>query len=140
MDTYRRVIQMNPLVLAFVGDAVQQARIKTALARELDASSHVLQRHCIAYLCCEAQACAARALFTQLSEQEQAVYTRARNARVNTVPHHATPADYHAATGIEAVIGFCHLCGDTDRANWIIDQMRAYCDRAKKGSDKTCQK
>ena len=132
LDTRRQVMQINSLVLAFVGDAVQEQVIKTHLARTIDASSHVLQRHSVAYLCCEAQAMAARAIFDELTEEEQAVYKRARNAKVSTVPKHATVNDYHAATGIEAVIGFCHLTGDNARAEWIVGRMREVCDEKTK--------
>ena len=122
------VAQMNLLSLAFVGDAVQQLRIKTQLATQMDASTHVLQKKSVAYLCCEAQAAAARSILDELTEEELAVYKRARNAKVSTVPKHATVADYHAATAIEAVIGYDYLKGEQDRAAELIDKMRAFVD------------
>jgi len=128
LQTTRDISQMNLLTLAFVGDAVQELQIKTALALEMDASTHVLQKKSVGYLCCEAQAAAARSILEELTEEELSIYKRARNAKVSTVPKHATVADYHAATAIEAVIGYCYLKGERDRAAEIIDKLRAFCD------------
>ena len=40
-----------------------------------------------------------------LTEGEQEVYRRGRNAHVNHVPKNADPADYHAATALETLFG-----------------------------------
>ena len=42
-------------------------------------------------------------------------FKRGRNAKVNQVPHHATVADYHTATGLEALFGWLYLQGQRDR-------------------------
>jgi ribonuclease-3 family protein len=49
-----------------------------------------------------------------LTPGEAAVYKRGRNARVNSVPQHADLAQYHAATGLEALFGWLYLQGMTD--------------------------
>lgn len=41
------------------------------------------------------------------------VYKRGRNAKVNSVPHKADIAQYHAATGLEALFGWLYLQGKT---------------------------
>ena len=129
MDTEKRITQISPLNLAFVGDAVQEAFIKSSLAMEEDVSSFVLQKRSVAYLCCEAQAYAAQQLQEELTEEEADVFRRARNAKVNTVPKHASVADYHMATAIEAVIGYAYLKGDKERAMQICRRMREICDQ-----------
>ena len=129
METGKRISQISPLNLAFVGDAVQEAYIKSVLVAEEDGSSFLLQKRSVAYLCCEAQAYAAQKLLEELTQEEADVFRRARNAKVNTVPKHASVADYHMATAIEAVIGFAYLKGDRERALQICARMREVCDQ-----------
>ena len=122
------IARMNPLSLAFAGDAAEALRVKSRLVLENDVSSHVMQNLSVRYLCCEAQAKAAQEVFDSLTEEEQAVFRRARNARVSTVPKHATPADYHLAPAIEAVLGFLYLAGDVARCEELIDRMCGFTD------------
>ena len=51
----------------------------------------------------------------RLTEEERSVYKRSRNAKVNSVPHHAQVAQYHAATGLEALFGWLYLLGRLER-------------------------
>ena len=46
---------------------------------------------------------------------EGSVYRRGRNAH-SRPPKNADVADYRRATGLEALFGYLHLCGETDRA------------------------
>ena len=62
-----------------------------------------------------AQAKAAAALLPALTEEEHAVYRRGRNSHVNSVPRGASKAEYHAATGLEAVFGYLYLSGRRER-------------------------
>ena len=50
-----------------------------------------------------------------LTEEERSVYKRGRNAKVNSVPHHAEIAQYHAATALEALFGWLYLLGRRER-------------------------
>ena len=62
-----------------------------------------------------AQARAAEKIFPVLTDEERSVYKRGRNAKVNSVPHHAEIAQYHAATGLEALFGWLYLLGRRER-------------------------
>ena len=59
----------------------------------------------------------AERLLPLLDEDEMYVYKRGRNAKVNSVPHKADIAQYHAATGLEALFGWLYLQGKTQRIN-----------------------
>ena len=58
-----------------------------------------------------------------LTEEELAVYKRGRNANVHAMPRSATPAQYHAATGLECLMGWLYLRGDKERAEQLFHAM-----------------
>ena len=58
-----------------------------------------------------------------LTEEEQAVYKRGRNANVHTMSRSATPAQYHSATGLECLMGYLYLKGDKNRAEELFRAM-----------------
>ena len=55
-----------------------------------------------------------------LSEREQAVYKRGRNAAPKSASKHGTLADYHSATGLEALFGYLHINGEQERINELF--------------------
>ena len=54
-------------------------------------------------------------LLPALMPDEVAVYKRGRNAKVNGIPQHSNVAEYHSATGLEALFGWLWMQGKTDR-------------------------
>ena len=63
---------------------------------------------------------AAAVILPLLTEAEHDVYRRGRNSHVNTVPHGATPGQYHAATALEAVFGWLWLRGERERIHELF--------------------
>ena len=111
----RDVNQLSMLALAHVGDAVYELLVRGALCREKNATVMQLHRQTVEQVRAEAQAAAAEKLLPLLNGEELAVYRRGRNAKVNSVPQHADIAQYHAATGLEALFGWLYLQGDSAR-------------------------
>jgi ribonuclease-3 family protein len=70
-----------------------------------------------------AQAQAAEKLAGLLREEETAVYKRGRNARSGHSPKSATSAEYHAATGLEALFGWLYLKGDIQRVKELFEAL-----------------
>ena len=68
-----------------------------------------------------AQASAAEKLLGLLEGDELAIYKRGRNAHVHTVPKNADIAQYHAATGLEALFGWLYLQGKLERINRLFE-------------------
>ena len=62
-------------------------------------------------------------MLPQLTEEELAVYKRGRNANVHAMPRSATPAQYHAATGLECLMGWLYLRGNKERAEQLFHAM-----------------
>ncbi len=117
----REVNQLNMLALAHVGDAVYELLVRSMLCREKNAAVVKLHRLTVEKVRAEAQAEAVKKILPLLSEDELAVYKRGRNTKVNSAPHHAEIAQYHAATGLEALFGWLYLQGKTERVEALFN-------------------
>ena len=62
-----------------------------------------------------AQAAAAEKILPLLTEEEQAVFRRGRNANVHSIPQNASRAQYQQATALESLIGWLYLRGERSR-------------------------
>ena len=60
------------------------------------------------------------AVADMLSEKEAAVFRRGRNAKVSHVPRGSSQAEYHAATGLEALFGWLALNGQNARTEELF--------------------
>lgn len=112
--------QYSPLALAFLGDAVYEQLVRQELL--LDANRPVGQLHKLKTekVCASYQAKAVNVILPLLTEEEQAVLKRGRNATGTTVPKHSSAADYRHATGLEALFGYLYLKGETQRIDDIF--------------------
>ena len=63
--------------------------------------------------------------FRELTEEENAVYHRGRNA-AGAHPKSASVNDYRRATGLEALFGYLHLKGDTARLDELFALFVSY--------------
>ena len=109
--------------LAHMGDAVYETPARTWLGGPGKATGKELHRATIALVCAQKQAELAQRVLPQLTEEELAVYKRGRNANVHAMPRSATPAQYHAATGLECLMGWLYLRGDKERAEQLFRAM-----------------
>ncbi|MBQ6575545.1 MAG: ribonuclease III [Lachnospiraceae bacterium] len=114
--------QYSPLALAFIGDSIYGAVVKTAVVLAGNCSANRLDAKAVKIIKAVSQAKAADYLTEQglLREEELAIYKRGRNAKSQTVAKNAPVGDYRKATGLEALIGWLYLRGDMDRVLEII--------------------
>lgn len=112
----------SPLTLAFVGDAVYSLIIRTIVVNEGNTSNGKLHKKSTGYVSAAAQAQMAKNWLEAeiLTEEEQAVLKRGINAKPHSLPKNASPADYHKATGVEALAGYLYLKGDIKRLTELI--------------------
>lgn len=109
------LLKISNLGLAHMGDAVYELLVRASLCKEGKATSKGLHRAAIARVSAPAQAKVMEKLLPLLTEEETAVYRRGRNAHVNSIPAHASPDEYHSATGLETLFGYLYLNGRRDR-------------------------
>ncbi len=112
----------SPLALAFVGDAVYEAFIRTRLLLNANQSAAKLHRAAVTFVRAGAQAQVMQTLLPLLSKEEAEIYKRGRNAHSHTVPKNADVTEYRAATGFEALVGYLYLAGQAERLNWLMEE------------------
>lgn len=112
--------RISMLGLAHIGDSVYELLVRTMLCTQGHQSVTELHKLTVSYVNAPAQAMAAEKILPRLSEDEMAVYKRGRNCKVNSVPHNATLGQYHAATGLEALLGWLYLKGEKDRIDELF--------------------
>lgn len=108
---------ISSIGLAHIGDGVYELLTRTMLCAGGNKKVTDLHKKTVAIVNAPAQAEAAERLLPVLTEQEAYIYKRGRNTKVNSVPHKADIAQYHAATGLEALFGWLYLQGKTQRIN-----------------------
>lgn len=115
--------QLSPLTLAFLGDAVFEVFTRERIV--CGGSRPVSKLHSLSVreVCCSAQAEASRFLLPSLTEEEAAVFRRGKNAHPGHVPKNADQADYHEATGLEALFGYLYLNGKIDRLRELFEKI-----------------
>ena len=112
---------LNPLQLAFVGDGVYEVFIRNyILNNNKELSTHKLHVEAIKYVKAHAQSEIIRRIESDLTEEEIYIYKRGRNTKSATVPKNADLAEYRAATGFEALVGYLYLINQIDRLNTIL--------------------
>ena len=115
----------SPLALAFIGDAVYEEFIRTQIILKANMSSNKLHKEAVKYVKASAQSNAMKALLPLLTEEEEDVFKRGRNAHSATVPKNADVVEYRTATGFEALIGYLYLTTQTLRLNDLMQKAYA---------------
>lgn len=107
---------LNPLVLAFAGDAIYEVMVREYLINNnREMLVHKLHKEAVSFVKAHAQSEFMKQLRDELTEEEFAIYKRGRNAKSGTVPKNADVQEYREATGLEAVFGFLYLTGQNER-------------------------
>lgn len=118
----KHAVNVNPVVLAFVGDAVYSLFVRGKLALSSDFKTGEMNKVFTGEVKAVAQAELVKTLLPLFTEEETAIFKRARNAKKNTRAKNASVAEYNMSTGFEAVLGYLYLTGDNDRLNFLLNK------------------
>ena len=113
--------EQSPLNLAFVGDGVWELLVRQRLVERTRLQPGRLHSLAVRYVSAKAQFQALARLEPLLTEQEQAVVHRGKNTSKATVAKHATPEEYRASTGFEALLGWLFLQGRGERIRELFE-------------------
>ena len=106
---------MSPLQLAYMGDTIWDLLIRSRLIYRGLNVRHMHQA-AVSGVNAAAQAAALAKLEGVLTENEQGIVLRGRNAHArHPVPKNQDPANYAAATGLESLMGYLYLSGQDER-------------------------
>lgn len=109
------VENLNPLQLAFIGDAIFELFTREQLICNVQCSVNKLHKKAVEKVCCQNQANCSENLIPILTEEEFEVFRKGKNAHTKNIPKNASVAQYHAATGLEALFGYLYLKGKIER-------------------------
>ena len=114
---------ISSIGLAHLGDGVYELLVRTWLCAHGKATGKGLHRATIELVCAPKQAELSEKILPLLTEEEQAVFRRGRNAHVHSIPQHASRAQYQQATALEALFGWLYLSGQRGRVNELFNVM-----------------
>lgn len=109
------------VVLAYIGDAVFELLVRRHIVTAGRRKVSEIHHDTVELVKAQSQARLTRQLYHELSEEEQDIIKRGRNAK-STPPRHADPGDYKLSTGFEALLGYLYLKGDEDRLLYLVDR------------------
>lgn len=110
----------SPLTLAFIGDCVFDLVIRSLVVGAGNMQVNKLHRKKAEIVKAPAQALIAESIMDELSEDELTIYRRGCNAHTANKAKNASYADYHKATGLEALMGYLYLEHEQDRLLKLI--------------------
>lgn len=114
---------INGIALAFEGDAVYSMYIRRHLIFQGLTKPNQLHRVATKYVSAKAQANLISLMLEEgiLTEKEEDIYKRGRNANSHTKAKNADIVTYRMSTGFEAVMGYLHMTEEIERLEELID-------------------
>ncbi len=117
------ILQINVLVLAYLGDSVYENYIRNYLIHQKVAKVNDLQVLAVNYVSAKNQAKFYEQLIKQefLTKDELEIGTRARNHSSSHHPKNCDILTYKHATALEAILGYLELSNQQHRITEIMD-------------------
>ena len=117
------LLEINVLVLAYLGDTVYENYVRKYLINKGIGNVNDLQKEAVSFVSAKNQA----AFLTEMIdnnmffEEELDVIKRARNYKTTSHPKNCDIITYKYATGLEALIGYLELKKDKERIDEIMN-------------------
>lgn len=118
-----QTIEINVLVLAYLGDTIYENYVRKYLIGKGIGNVNDLQKESINYVSAKSQAKFLQDMLDNnfLSDEEITVVKRARNYKTTSHPKNCDIVTYKYATGLESLIGYLDLEGKRDRIDEIMN-------------------
>lgn len=117
-----QTIEINVLVLAYLGDTIYENYIRRHLINKGIANVNDLQKASISFVGAKGQASFLHQMLECdfLKEEELAIVKRARNYKTTSHPKNCDIVTYKNATGLESLIGYLELENKRERIDEIM--------------------
>lgn len=116
------MISLNGESLAYLGDSIYETKIREHILSSGYQDVNKLHKLAVRFTSGESQAKIVQYLLTNevLSEEEIVYYKRGRNSSHSKNRRSISVGSYKMATGFEALIGYLHLSGKTERIDELL--------------------
>ncbi len=111
---------LSGATLAYLGDAVLEVLVRRYLIGLGIADGGSLSKLALNFVRATAQSAGMDKLMPYLTEEEEYIFKRGRNAHGISIPKSASAVEYRRATGMEALFGYLDLCGKSERAEELF--------------------
>ncbi|MCI8825250.1 MAG: ribonuclease III [Lachnospiraceae bacterium] len=112
----------SPLTLAYIGDGIYEIVIRSLVVGHGNGQVNRLHKKSSSLVKAETQSKIIKLLMDELTEEEVHIFKRGRNAHSFTSAKNASSADYHMATGFEAVMGYLYMEGRMQRIFELVER------------------
>lgn len=121
---------LSPQALAYLGDAALEVLVRRYLVGLGIGNGGTLSKLALDFVRATAQSAGMEKILPLLTEQEEYIFKRGRNANGISIPKSASAIEYRRATGMEALFGYLYLCREDSRAEELFKE--AYSDIIKR--------
>ncbi len=112
----------SPLTLAYIGDGIYEIVIRSLVVGHGNGQVNKLHKKSSSLVKAETQSKIIKLLMDEMTEEEVHIFKRGRNAHSFTSAKNASSADYHMATGFEAVMGYLYMEGRMQRIFELVER------------------
>ncbi|MDD2627553.1 MAG: ribonuclease III domain-containing protein [Clostridia bacterium] len=120
MEKELDIREYNIKTLAYLGDAVYELYVREHLVRNSREKASKLHVKSIKYVNASAQEYIIGKIYEALTNEEQNIYKRGRNAEAHTTPKNTDVISYKKATGFECIIGYLYITRQKRRLEDVI--------------------
>ena len=118
-----KTIEINVLVLAYLGDTIYENYVRRYLINKGIANVNDLQKEAVSYVSAKSQAAFLNKMINNnfLTDDEIIIVKRARNYKTTSHPKNCDIVTYKYATGLESLIGYLSLEDMNNRIDEIMN-------------------
>ncbi|MBP1996448.1 Mini-ribonuclease 3 [Paenibacillus eucommiae] len=116
---------LNPLVLAYIGDAIFEVYIRQYVISQTNHRPNHLHQTATKYVSAKAQAKLLETLMPLLTQEEKDVVKRGRNAKSGSTAKNAEVLEYRHSTAFECLVGYLYYTQSYARLKELLDFVMA---------------
>ncbi|WP_079708187.1 Mini-ribonuclease 3 [Paraliobacillus ryukyuensis] len=126
--------QMKALSLAYMGDAIYEVYVREHLISKGSLKPHALHQAAIKFVAAKAQAKVIKHWLgkQRLTEEEEAIVRRGRNAKSGTIPKNTDVQTYRYSSAFEALIGYHYLAKNQEQLQTLIQEAIIFIEEGEK--------
>lgn len=118
----KKAKSISALGLAYIGDAVFELLVRDRIINLKEGSVNKMHKTAATYVNADAQSKMYHMLLDIITEEEEGVLKRGRNAKSFTKPKNKRVTSYRHATGLEALFGYLYIKNDQQRINFLFEK------------------